>query len=133
MITTPSGFDKFKTDPTIQELRQLQLPPNAAIERKLAVYTQKLLPRHPPIFGDWFLKTFADPTSWYGARLVYCRSAAVMSMVGYILGLGDRHGGWRLVAVCIFDFSAVVLHLVQVHTETQIPARWVASRGCSYI
>lgn len=26
------------------------------------------------------------------ARLSYCRTTAVMSMVGYILGLGDRHG-----------------------------------------
>ena len=26
------------------------------------------------------------------ARLAYCRTTAVMSMVGYILGLGDRHG-----------------------------------------
>ena len=28
----------------------------------------------------------------YNSRLGYCRTAAVMSMVGYILGLGDRHG-----------------------------------------
>lgn len=28
----------------------------------------------------------------YNARLAYCRTTAVMSMVGYILGLGDRHG-----------------------------------------
>ena len=26
------------------------------------------------------------------ARLAYCRTTAVISMVGYILGLGDRHG-----------------------------------------
>lgn len=28
----------------------------------------------------------------YSSRSAYCRSTAVMSMVGYILGLGDRHG-----------------------------------------
>lgn len=28
----------------------------------------------------------------YEARTAYIRTAAVMSMVGYILGLGDRHG-----------------------------------------
>lgn len=21
--------------------------------------------RHPPVFGEWFLRTFPDPTSWY--------------------------------------------------------------------
>ena len=31
-------------------------------------------------------------THRYNSRLGYCRTAAVMSMVGYILGLGDRHG-----------------------------------------
>jgi len=75
-----------------KELKMLQLAPNAALDKKLAVYRTKLLPRHPPVFGDWFLQTFPDPTSWYNARLAYCRTAAVMSMVGYVLGLGDRHG-----------------------------------------
>ena len=28
----------------------------------------------------------------YSSRLAYAHSVAVMSMVGYILGLGDRHG-----------------------------------------
>ena len=28
----------------------------------------------------------------YMSRLAYCRTSAVMCMVGYILGLGDRHG-----------------------------------------
>lgn len=28
----------------------------------------------------------------YEARTAYIRTTAVMSMVGYILGLGDRHG-----------------------------------------
>lgn len=28
----------------------------------------------------------------YNSRSAYCRSTAVMSMVDYILGLGDRHG-----------------------------------------
>ena len=28
----------------------------------------------------------------YNARVNYCRTSAVMCMVGFILGLGDRHG-----------------------------------------
>jgi len=75
-----------------KELKLLQLAPNAPLDKKLSIYRTKLLPRHPAVFGDWFLQTFPDPTSWYNARLAYCRTAAVMSMVGYVLGLGDRHG-----------------------------------------
>lgn len=75
-----------------KELKTLQLPPNAPLNKKLQIYKTKLLPRHPACFSEWFLRSFSDPTSWYCARLAYCRTAAVMSVVGYILGLGDRHG-----------------------------------------
>ncbi|GCC38565.1 hypothetical protein chiPu_0017080 [Chiloscyllium punctatum] len=75
-----------------KELRQCMLPKQAPLEEKLSVFKQQLLPRHPAVFHEWFLRTFPDPTSWYSSRSAYCRSVAVMSMVGYILGLGDRHG-----------------------------------------
>ncbi|KAM8770022.1 serine/threonine-protein kinase ATR [Rhynchonycteris naso] len=77
---------------TGKELRQCMLPKSAALSEKLKVFQEFLLPRHPPVFHEWFLRTFPDPTSWYSSRSAYCRSTAVMSMVGYILGLGDRHG-----------------------------------------
>ncbi|XP_045440081.1 serine/threonine-protein kinase ATR isoform X4 [Pipistrellus kuhlii] len=77
---------------TGKELRQCMLPKAAALSEKLKVFQEFLLPRHPPVFHEWFLRTFPDPTSWYSSRSAYCRSTAVMSMVGYILGLGDRHG-----------------------------------------
>ncbi|XP_028587032.2 serine/threonine-protein kinase ATR isoform X1 [Podarcis muralis] len=77
---------------TGKELRQCMLPKTAPLSEKLKVYKETLLPRHPPIFHEWFLRKFPDPTSWYSSRSAYCRSTAVMSMVGYILGLGDRHG-----------------------------------------
>lgn len=31
----------------------------------MEIFKQKLLPRHPPIFREWFLRTFPDPTSWW--------------------------------------------------------------------
>ncbi|EMP40340.1 Serine/threonine-protein kinase ATR [Chelonia mydas] len=77
---------------TGKELRQHMLPKSAPLTEKLKMFKETLLPRHPPIFYEWFLRTFPDPTLWYSSRSAYCRSTAVMSMVGYILGLGDRHG-----------------------------------------
>ncbi|KAH9060944.1 hypothetical protein EDB87DRAFT_1723684 [Lactarius vividus] len=44
-----------------------------------------------PVFHEWFLETFPEPSAWLASRLVYSRSAAVTSMIGFILGLGDRH------------------------------------------
>ncbi|XP_028647910.2 serine/threonine-protein kinase ATR isoform X1 [Erpetoichthys calabaricus] len=77
---------------TGKELRQCMLPKSAQLQDKLNIFKEVLLPRHPPVFHEWFLRTFPDPASWYSSRSAYCRSTAVMSMVGYILGLGDRHG-----------------------------------------
>jgi len=56
------------------------------------IYREQLLPLYPPIFYKWFLETFPEPSRWFRSRLAYTRSAAVMSIVGYIVGLGDRHG-----------------------------------------
>lgn len=38
------------------------------------------------------METFPEPEAWFAARLRYTRSCAVMSIVGHVLGLGDRHG-----------------------------------------
>ncbi|RDB19974.1 Serine/threonine-protein kinase atr [Hypsizygus marmoreus] len=55
------------------------------------LYQQKILPMFPPVFHEWFVETFPEPTAWLAGRITYARTAAVMSMVGFILGLGDRH------------------------------------------
>ncbi|KAG9015870.1 serine/threonine-protein kinase M1 [Tulasnella sp. JGI-2019a] len=55
-------------------------------------FVEAMLPAFSPVFHEWFIETFPEPTAWLGARLAYSRTAAVISMVGYILGLGDRHG-----------------------------------------
>ena len=59
---------------------------------KLSLFTSKILPNFPPVFHEWFVDMFPEPGSWFTARLKYTRSCAVMSMVGMVLGLGDRHG-----------------------------------------
>ncbi|KAG8865167.1 serine/threonine-protein kinase M1 [Tulasnella sp. 330] len=55
-------------------------------------FVEEMLPAFSPVFHEWFIETFPEPTAWLGARLAYSRTGAVISMVGFILGLGDRHG-----------------------------------------
>ncbi|KAF7294192.1 hypothetical protein HMN09_01147600 [Mycena chlorophos] len=55
------------------------------------LFKTKVLTLFPPVFHDWFIEMFPEPSAWLASRLAYSRTAAVMSMVGFILGLGDRH------------------------------------------
>lgn len=50
---------------TGKELRQHMLPKTAPLPEKLKMFKEVLLPRHPPLFHEWFLRTFPDPTSWW--------------------------------------------------------------------
>ncbi|XP_049868950.1 serine/threonine-protein kinase ATR [Pectinophora gossypiella] len=75
-----------------RELKEMMCSNKDPVEKKRRVYEEQLLPRHPPVFQEWFRRVFSDPYGWYQARSAYIRTTAVMSMVGYILGLGDRHG-----------------------------------------
>ncbi|OAD54306.1 Serine/threonine-protein kinase atr [Eufriesea mexicana] len=75
-----------------RELRSMLCTLKDPLEKKRKTFLEQLLPRHPSVLGDWFRLTFPDPYGWYEARTAYIRTTAVMSMVGYILGLGDRHG-----------------------------------------
>ncbi|KAI8902434.1 hypothetical protein BC833DRAFT_639508 [Globomyces pollinis-pini] len=69
---------------------------------KVEIFTNVILPkykffilnetRHPPIFQNWFLESFPEPTKWLASRSAYTSTTATMSMVGYVVGLGDRHG-----------------------------------------
>ncbi|XP_054719337.1 serine-protein kinase ATM-like [Uloborus diversus] len=45
----------------------------------------------PPVFRYFFLEHFPEPSAWFERRQSYTKSVAASSIVGYILGLGDRH------------------------------------------
>uniref|UniRef100_A0A8C0ZKF3 non-specific serine/threonine protein kinase n=1 Tax=Cyanistes caeruleus TaxID=156563 RepID=A0A8C0ZKF3_CYACU len=47
--------------------------------------------RFQPVFRYFCMEKFLDPAVWFEKRLAYTRSVATSSIVGYILGLGDRH------------------------------------------
>eukprot|EP00894_Picocystis_sp_ML_P003696 jgi/Pico_ML_1/54213/g4619.t1 len=50
---------------------------------------------------------FYQPPDWYKHRLAYTRSVAVNSIVGYVVGLGDRHS----FNILIDKKSAEVIHI----------------------
>ncbi|KAG6873876.1 hypothetical protein C0993_000952, partial [Termitomyces sp. T159_Od127] len=44
-----------------------------------------------PVMRHFFTEKHKTPNSWFATRLDYSRSVATSSIVGHILGLGDRH------------------------------------------
>ena len=50
-----------------------------------------ILAKYPPVMHLWFARRFTDLSQWFQARLIFTRSTAVWSIVGYFVGLGDRH------------------------------------------
>ncbi|CAF1470976.1 unnamed protein product, partial [Didymodactylos carnosus] len=79
-------------DLTNRELKNLAADKTKTIAQKLDNFTQKLLKQHqPPVFHQYFFDIYPDPNRWYINRLNYSRTTAVISIIGYILGLGDRH------------------------------------------
>ncbi|CAD7959230.1 unnamed protein product, partial [Amoebophrya sp. A25] len=54
-------------------------------------YVYKLLPSYPPVFHLWYQRTSKDPSEWLVRRNEFTKSLACWSMLGYVMGLGDRH------------------------------------------
>ncbi|KAH9411956.1 kinase domain-containing protein [Ordospora pajunii] len=47
--------------------------------------------RFPPRFHMWFYDNFSNPFNWLLARNNFTRTYAMMNIVGWFMGLGDRH------------------------------------------
>lgn len=45
-----------------------------------------------PVMRFFFMEHFLDPDDWFNKRLAYSRTTAAISILGHVLGLGDRHG-----------------------------------------
>jgi serine/threonine-protein kinase ATR len=84
-------YSSRKIYPDYMALKRL-MEDAATSESKTRIFTDDVLGRFPPMLQIWFVQQFPNPSAWFSARLKYTRSCAVMSMVGTILGLGDRHG-----------------------------------------
>ena len=52
---------------------------------------RKVCEHIPPVLRHFFLERFDDPDEWFEKRTNYTRTTATVSILGYVLGLGDRH------------------------------------------
>lgn len=59
-------------------------------EERVKVY-REVCRNFNPVLRFFFLERFEDPDDWFEKRLAYTRSTAAISILGHVLGLGDRH------------------------------------------
>jgi hypothetical protein len=64
---------------------------NAVDNNDKLIRFQEVCRRFHPAFRFFFLERYPDPLQWMAARLAYTRSVAANSIIGYVLGIGDRH------------------------------------------
>ncbi|KZP01857.1 hypothetical protein CALVIDRAFT_508488 [Calocera viscosa TUFC12733] len=97
-----------KGEPPTNKIRERLPAPEAQIppDRKYKFFDE-ICKRVRPVMRHYFTEKRKIPAAWFAMRLRYARSVAVTSIVGHILGLGDRH----LSNILIDNQTGEVVHI----------------------
>ena len=92
LLVEYSKVEKFDARAVLNEMNKKYPQQNVTASSARSKYLRDVWPHFKrPVLGNWFFENFNDAGNWYAARNEFTRSLAVMSIVGYIIGLGDRH------------------------------------------
>uniref|UniRef100_A0A0D3EIP8 Serine/threonine-protein kinase ATM n=1 Tax=Oryza barthii TaxID=65489 RepID=A0A0D3EIP8_9ORYZ len=94
-------------DWTYHQCRETMTNDNMGTHENMAFTYISLSCNTRPVMHHFFLERFLQPADWFQSRLAYTRSVAASSMVGYIVGLGDRHSQ----NILIDQETAEVVHI----------------------
>ncbi len=73
-----------------------------------SILFEEICNHYSPSLRFFFLERFGDSAElWHIARMKYIRSVAVSSIVGHVLGIGDRH----LSNILIHTKTGMVVHI----------------------
>jgi phosphatidylinositol kinase/protein kinase (PI-3 family) len=81
-----------------------------------------------PVLANWFTEHFPSPDLWYEARVNFVRACAIWSIIGYVIGLGDRHGDNILIhqhtgEITHVDFDCIFEKGAQLKVPEIVPFR----------
>ena len=85
-----------------------------------------------PVLGNWMADHFPSPEIWYEAKMNFIKSTAIWSIIGYIIGLGDRHGDNILIhshtgEVTHVDFDCIFEKGAKLRVPEIVPFRLTAN------
>ncbi|XP_027628659.1 serine-protein kinase ATM isoform X2 [Tupaia chinensis] len=96
----PKDFSAYQCQKKMMEVQK------KSFEEKYETFMD-ICQNFQPVFRYFCMEKFLDPAVWFEKRLAYTRSVATSSIVGYILGLGDRH----VQNILINEQSAELVHI----------------------
>ncbi|MBZ3884274.1 Serine-protein kinase ATM [Sciurus carolinensis] len=96
----PKDFSALQCQKKMMEVQK------RSFEEKYEIFMD-ICQNFQPVFRYFCMEKFLDPAVWFEKRLAYTRSVATSSIVGYILGLGDRH----VQNILINEQSAELVHI----------------------
>uniref|UniRef100_A0A8C5LAH7 Serine-protein kinase ATM n=1 Tax=Jaculus jaculus TaxID=51337 RepID=A0A8C5LAH7_JACJA len=96
----PKDFSAYQCQKKMMEVQR------KSFEEKYETFMD-ICQNFQPVFRYFCMEKFLDPAVWFEKRLAYTRSVATSSIVGYILGLGDRH----VQNILINEQSAELVHI----------------------
>lgn len=96
----PNDFSAYQCQKKMMEVQK------KSFEEKYDTF-MTICQNFEPVFRYFCMEKFLDPAVWFEKRLAYTRSVATSSIVGYILGLGDRH----VQNILINEQSAELVHI----------------------
>lgn len=93
----------MKQNDIVTEIKRLKAP----TPEKLTEHFLSIRQKFKPVLRHYFTEKHKNPIHWFQMRLSYTRSVATTSIVGHILGLGDRHSS----NILIDNVSGEVVHI----------------------
>jgi serine/threonine-protein kinase ATR len=60
-------------------------------DENFELFVQEVLSQNPSVLHIYYANKFNEPSKWHQTKTLFSRSVACWSIVGYILGLGDRY------------------------------------------
>jgi ataxia telangiectasia mutated family protein len=98
--------DDIKHGQVLVMLKQTREKSGGKTEAMVKTF-QQICQRTQPVMRHYFTEKHKTPITWFAMRLNYTRSVATTSIVGHILGLGDRH----VQNILIDNGSGEVVHI----------------------
>lgn len=103
----PKDYTLSQAAAKLSEIRKSKQQNIASMASMLHKEFLRIRERLHPVLRHFFTESHKSPTAWFDMRLKYARSVATTSIVGHMMGIGDRH----ISNILLDQVSGEVVHI----------------------